>query len=54
MRKFRPALETRSPQSLLRDLRQDSIRAERAVVLTLFLSACTLVLAIAHGQAAVS
>ena len=54
MQNPRATPELRSPQSLLRDLRQNSIRVERAVAFALVFSTCALVLVIAQGQAAVS
>jgi len=44
----RVLLELRSPQSLMRDLRDRSARLEAAVALALVLSICTLVAAMAE------
>lgn len=50
----RPAPDPRSPRSLLRELRRRSARVETAVALALLLSTCTLLYAVAQGQAALS
>ena len=47
----RALLALRSPQSLMRDLRNRSDRLEVAVALALVLSICTLVAALAEGPA---
>lgn len=52
MRKPRALPELRSPQSLMRDLRDRSARLEVAVALALVLSICTLVTALAEGPGA--
>jgi hypothetical protein len=50
MQNLPAAPEVRSPQSLMRDLRRKSARAEVLVALALVLSICTILYTISRGS----